>query len=153
MRTTPLPEFQSEAVLPELCFDRLLPHLQAHARARGADLHNGHGRSVWVQDRRGEYGARKLGTGSLLYARAHQRDGLAGVQAEIAALALASGGARPDWNTDAPNRAPVGFSTAQVVSVTRLSLDFLRLRLAGAGSPALRRTIRSISDWSSQGPA
>lgn len=133
MRTTPLPEFQSEVLLPDLAFDLVLAQLQNRASAIGTDLHNGHGRSVWVQDDRGEYGAKKLGTGSLLFARAHRPEWLAGVQAEIADLALSSGGARPDWNTDGDRRMPVNFSSAKIISVTRLSPGFIRLRLAGAG--------------------
>lgn len=135
MRTTPLPEFQSEALLPGLDFARILSRLQAHARDLGTDLHNGHGRSVWVQRQQGEYGARKLGRGSLIYARAHRPEWLAAMQDAIASLIrddVDSGGEIPIWNTDGDQRPPVNFSCAEVLSVTRLSADFLRLRLAGA---------------------
>lgn len=129
MRTTPLPEFQSEALMPGMSFDLLEARLRRIAASDGLDLHDGHGRSVWIQVRDGEYGAKKRGTGSLVYARAHNPDGLGAMQSRIAQVA---GGYALRWTSDQDGGArPVNFSLARVVRSHRIAPAFQRVRLSG----------------------
>lgn len=146
MRTTPLPEFQSEALLPGQDFAAVERLIRAEAAERGLDLHSGHGRSIWCAVEQGEFGARKRGDGVLVFARAHRLEALAAMQQAIAeplARHLPQAAAALRWPGAAEaGRAPWNFSVAEVVSAHRLCADFLRLRLA---APDLHRLSGSDS--------
>lgn len=130
MRTSPLPEFQAEASLPDTPFSPIETALRALAETAGLELHEGHGRSIWCALPQGEFGAKKRGEGTLFFARAHRPQDLPALQDRMAAVA---GMALP-WSSglDA-GRFPPSFSLASVVSVTRISRDFVRLRLETTG--------------------
>ncbi len=130
MRTSPLPEFQAEATLTDTPFPPIEAALRDLAARRGLDLHEGHGRSIWCELPVGEFGAKKRGEGTLLFARAHRAQDLAALQSEIAALSAEA----PAWSSglDA-GRFPPNFSLARVHSVTRIGESFVRLRLESEG--------------------
>ena len=126
MRTSPLPEFQSEASLPNLPFAPLDGAVRALATAQSLSLHEGHGRSVWCAVAQGEFGAKQRGQGSLLFAHAHHPGDLPALQQQIAALA----GVVPAWSSGADaGKFPPNFSLAHVESTVRISDNFMRLRL------------------------
>ena len=134
MRHDPLPPFQAEAPV-QIPFDALDAILRVEAEEHGLTLHNGHGRSTWVEVGEGELGAKRDGTGSILYARAHSRDWLFTLQetAEAHLQEHAPGQALRWAGPDQAGALPPNFSLARVASVTRIASDFLRLRLEGAG--------------------
>ena len=140
MRVTPLPEFQSEALLPDQDFAPVEALIRAEAGARGLDLHSGHGRSVWCAVERGEFGARKRGGDVLVFARAHRAEWLAAMQRAIAghlARHLPEAARALRWpSAEDAGGFPGNFSIARVAETRRLGADFLRLRLA---APDLRR--------------
>ncbi len=134
MRTSPLPDFQAEATLPDTPFAPIEAALHDLARERALDLHEGHGRSIWCEVASGEFGAKKRGDGTLLFARAHQPQDLPALQAEIAALTTALTTTLPAWSSGlGEGRFPPNFSLAEVRSVTRIGESFVRLRLESAG--------------------
>lgn len=140
MRHDPLPRFQAEAPV-QIPFETLDAILRAEAEEHGLTLRTGHGRSTWVEVDRGEIGARRDGTTSILYARAHSRDRLCTLQ-ETAGAHLAGHAPGHDLRWTGPDQAgamPPNFSLAQVASVTRIASDFLRLRLEGPGLERLAR--------------
>ncbi|WP_199262147.1 siderophore-interacting protein [Paracoccus binzhouensis] len=139
MRITPLPEFQSEALLPGQDFAPIERLIRAEAEEHGLDLHSGHGRSIWCQVELGEFGARKRGDGVLVFARAHRPEWLPAIQQAIAehlAHHLPAAAALRWPSAIDAGKPPANFSLARVVSVRRLCADFLRLRLA---APDLHR--------------
>lgn len=132
MRVTPLPEYQAEAHLPVASFDLIDTALRAMAETRGYELHDGHGRSVWCALPEGEFGAKKRGDGVLLYARAHDAQGLVPMQAAMDGIAsdIALGPVR--WiGVGDEGKPPQNFSLARVERVTQIAPDFMRLRLRG----------------------
>lgn len=135
MRITPLPEFQSQAILTATDFTLIDDALRRQAHLQGLDLHHGHGRSVWCQLDSGEFGAKKRGDNVLVFARAHRADGLARLQEamqQLVAAALPGPAPTISWSSAADEgRMPANFSLAQVQDVRRLSPDFARLRLVG----------------------
>ncbi|MDQ7776607.1 MAG: siderophore-interacting protein [Paracoccus aminovorans] len=137
MRTTPLPEFQSEALLPGQDFAPVEQLIRAEAAQHGLDLHTGHGRSIWCQVEQGEFGARKRGDGVLVFARAHRADALAAMQQAIGehlAHHLPAAAAALRWPSAADaGRPPANFSLARLVSSRRISADFWRVRLEAPG--------------------
>jgi len=140
MRTTPLPEFQSEALLPGQDFAPIERLIRSQAAEHGLDLHSGHGRSVWCQVEAGEFGARKRGDGVLVFARAHRAEWLSAMQQAISehlARRLPAAAAALRWPSarDA-GRLPGNFSLARLAGLGPLCRDFLRLRLA---APDLHR--------------
>lgn len=134
MREDILPEFQSEASV-SMAFEHLDKLLQAEAAEHGLDIHSGHGRSTWIKLEQGEFGAKRSGEGTVLYARAHNRDWLFMLQD---ALVSHLAGIAPEkaedlrWSAlDGEGAFPPPFSLARVDSVRQLSADFIRLRLRG----------------------
>lgn len=136
MRTTPLPEFQSEALLPDQEFAPIEQLIRAEAAEHGLELHTGHGRSVWCQVEAGEFGAKQRGNGVLVFARSHTAEALTAMQQAIhdhLAHHLPQVAAALRWpSARTAGQRPVNFSLAQLASVARLSQDFLRVRLTGA---------------------
>lgn len=127
MRTSTPPEFLSEVTAADLPFESADAALRADTAARGMDLHEGHGRSVWCEVELGEYGVRKRGEGVLLFARAHQVQDLAAMQQELGRIL--------DLDLHWPSGAdegqfPPAFTLARLDSVTRISESFVRLRLS-----------------------
>lgn len=137
MRTTPLPEFQSEALLPGQDFAPIERLIRAEAAQHGLDLHTGHGRSIWCQVETGEFGARKRGEDVLVFARAHRADGLAEMQQAISAqlaLCLPAAAAALRWPSAADaGRAPPNFTLTRLAASQRISADFWRVRLTAPG--------------------
>ncbi|MDQ7775065.1 MAG: siderophore-interacting protein [Paracoccus aminovorans] len=137
MRTTPLPEFQSEALLPGQDFAPIEQLIRAEAARHGLDLHTGHGRSIWCRVEPGEFGARKRGDGVLVFARAHRAEALAAMQQAISghlAHHLPDAAAALRWPSAADaGRPPANFTLARLVSAHRISADFWRVRLAAPG--------------------
>ncbi|WP_207102337.1 siderophore-interacting protein [Paracoccus shandongensis] len=134
MRHDPLPPYQTEASLPDLPFAAIDALIRARAAEHGLALHDGHGRSTWCKVPGGdEFGARKGPTGSILYVRAHARDRLHELLETVTRhLAEHLPGQRIAWSAlDRPGAFPPNFSLARVAGVTRISADFLRLRLEG----------------------
>lgn len=133
MRHDPLPPFESEAELAELPFPAVDALLRAEAAEHGYPLHEGHGRSTWMRILDDEIGARRGPEGTILYVRSHARDRLYGLQEAVTAhVAYHMPGVEPQWSSiDKPGAYPPNFSLARVESVTRISSDFLRLRLTG----------------------
>ncbi|AGT10277.1 siderophore-interacting protein [Paracoccus aminophilus] len=137
MRTTPLPEFQSETEARDRPFGPIETALRAEAAAHALDLHEGHGRSIWCELPEGEFGAKKRGEGTLFFARAHQPGDLPALQARLAAL------------TDAPLRwispddagaLPPNVSLATVESLRPIGAHFWRLRLRSTGLDRLAQS-------------
>ena len=143
MRHDPLPPFQTEAAAPELGFPRLAALVADLAQQRGLELHNGHGRSAWCKLEDGEFGARMGPLGSILYVRAESRARLEVLRdGWTADLAAAFPGLAPDWSRlDREGAPPPNFSLARLASVTRLTADFLRLRIE---APDLDRFSRQL---------
>lgn len=140
MRTTPLPEYQSEALLPQQDFAPIEQLIRAEAAAHGLDLHTGHGRSIWCQLDAGEFGARKRGDGVLVFARAHHAKGLAAMQQAITApltrhLPQIAAALRWPGAGDA-GRPPANFTLARLVEARPIGAAFWRVRLQ---APGLRR--------------
>lgn len=134
MRRDPLPPFQTEASLPDLPFAAADAVIRAEAAEHGLDLHDGHGRSTWCKVPGGdEFGVRMGPAGSILYVRAHARDRLQNLLEAVSHhLEEHLPGLRPAWSgLDRPGAHPPNFSLARVAGVTRISQDFLRLRLEG----------------------
>lgn len=133
MRRDPLPPFQSEAAVPELPFAAVDTLLRAEASEHGYPLHEGHGRSTWIRLIDDEIGARQGPQGTILYVRSHTRDRLFGLQETVTAhLTYHMPGLDPLWSSiDKPGAYPPNFSLARVVSATRISSDFIRLRIEG----------------------
>ena len=139
MRITPLPEFQSEALLPGQDFAPIERLIRDEAREHGLDLHTGHGRSIWCQVEMGEFGAKRRGDGVLVFARAHRAEWLAAMQQAISehlARHLPAAAALRWPSTEDAGKPPGHFSLAQVVGVEPLCPDFLRVRLV---APDLHR--------------
>ncbi|MDQ7263261.1 siderophore-interacting protein [Paracoccus sp. PS-1] len=140
MRITPLPEFQSESLLPGQDFAPIERLIRDKAREQGLDLHIGHGRSIWCEVGMGEFGARKRGDGVLVFARAHRAEWLGAMQQAISdhlAQHLPAAAAALRWpSAGDAGRLPDNFSLARVVGAEPLCPDFLRLRLA---APDLHR--------------
>ncbi|WP_287884973.1 siderophore-interacting protein [Paracoccus sp. (in: a-proteobacteria)] len=140
MRITPLPEFQSEALLPEQDFAPIERLIRDEAREHGLDLHTGHGRSIWCQVEMGEFGAKRRGNGVLVFARAHRAEWLDAMQQAISehlAHHLPGAAAALRWPSAADaGQLPGNFSFAQVAGVRPLCPGFLRVRLA---APNLHR--------------
>lgn len=144
MRYDPLPPFQTEAALPDLPFASLDALIRAEAAEHGLALHSGHGRSTWCKlPDGGEVGARMGPVGSILYVRAHARDRLHELLETVAHhLDDHLPGVRPAWSSlDRPGAHPPNFSLARVAGVTRISADFLRLRLEGGDLARLARDL------------
>ncbi|MFT4012379.1 MAG: siderophore-interacting protein [Paracoccus sp. (in: a-proteobacteria)] len=144
MRVSPLPEFQSEALLARADFGAVDRRLRREAARRGCELHEGHGRSTWCQFAEGEFGAKKRGHDVLLFVRAHRAEDLErlrrGLSAQLAGL-LPPSGAPLEWSGgDDAGKPPTSFSLAWLRDVTRLTPDFLRLRLEGPGLARLMHT-------------
>ncbi len=133
MRVTPLPEFQSEAMLPATDFAVVDAMLRLQAAEHGLDLHQGHGRSVWCQTATGEFGAKKRGDSVLVFARAHRAKWLFSLQETIAhhlSRILPQQARDMRWSSLADvGKLPPYFSFARVGRTQRIAQDFLRLRL------------------------
>lgn len=140
MRHDPPPPFQAEAALA-VPFETLDAILRHEAKEHGLTLRSGHGRSTWVEVGSGEFGARRDGRGSLVYARAHSRDWLFTLQeAAVAHLDEHVPGHVLRWTgLDQAGAMPPNFSLARVAGVTRIAARFLRLRLEGSGLERLAR--------------
>ncbi|WP_449044251.1 siderophore-interacting protein [Paracoccus versutus] len=140
MRITPLPEFQSEALLPGQDFAPIERLIRDEAQEHGLELHTGHGRSIWCQVEMGEFGAKRRGDGVLVFARAHRAEWLGAMQQAISehlGQHLPAAAAALRWPSAADAGKPPGnFSLAEVVGVEPLCPDFLRVRLA---APDLHR--------------
>ncbi|MTH35865.1 siderophore-interacting protein [Paracoccus limosus] len=136
MRTTPLPEFQAEAMLPATDFAPVETLLRAMARAQGLELHEGHGRSVWCVLDQGEFGAKKRGENVLVFARAHRPGDLPGLQDRITQELAVIAPERVEemrWPSPADaGKPPTNFGLVRVGTTQRIARDFLRLRLHGA---------------------
>lgn len=134
MRHAPLPPYQTQASLPDLPFLKIDAVIRAEAATRGLHLHDGHGRSTWCKLPGGdEFGAKMGPTGSILYVRAHARDRLHRLIDTVTdRLAPHLPHSDLQWSSlDRPGAFPPNFSLARVAKVTRISADFLRLRLEG----------------------
>lgn len=140
MRHDPLPPFQAEAPVgvPFAVLDAML---RRKAEEYGLTLRSGHGRSTWVELGRGEFGARREGAGSVVYARAQTRDWLFTLQeAADAHVQDHAPGQLLRWTgPDQAGALPPNVSLARVAGVTRIAARFLRLRLEGAGLDRLAR--------------
>ncbi|WP_288947597.1 siderophore-interacting protein [uncultured Paracoccus sp.] len=162
MRITPLPEFQSEALLPGQDFAPVEQLIRDKARAQGLDLHIGHGRSIWCQVDEGEFGAKKRGDGVLVFARAHRAEWLGAMQREISEyLASHLPRAALRWPSDKDiGTFPGNFSLTEVSAITPLCPDFLRVRLtapdlhrlAGTDSIHFRLVLPPAGDLSPEWP-
>nr|WP_111299490.1 siderophore-interacting protein [Paracoccus saliphilus] len=143
MRNDPLPPFQTEAPAPELDFPQLAALVADLAQCRGLELHSGHGRSAWCKLVDGEFGARMGPLGSILYVRAESRARLEMLRdGWTADLASSFPGLAPDWSRlDDAGAPPPNFSLARLTRVTRLTPDFLRLRIE---APDLDRFSRQL---------
>lgn len=119
--------------MPDLPFAAVDALLRAQAAEHGYPLHEGHGRSTWIRLIDDEIGARRGPQGTILYVRAHRRDRLFGLQETVTAhLTYRMPGLEPQWSSiDTPGQHPPNFSLTRVVSATRISRDFIRLRVAG----------------------
>ncbi|MDF3853485.1 NADPH-dependent ferric siderophore reductase [Paracoccus pantotrophus] len=140
MRITPLPEFQSEALLPGQDFAPIEQLIRDEAQGHGLELHSGHGRSIWCQVEMGEFGAKRRGDGVLVFARAHRAEWLEAMQQAIfrpLAQHLPTAAAALRWpSAEDAGKPPGHFSLAHVAEVAPLCRDFLRVRLA---APDLHR--------------
>lgn len=137
MRTTPLPEHQSEALLPQQDFAPIEHLIRAEAAARGLDLHMGHGRSIWCTLGMGEFGARKRGEDVLVFARAHRAQDLVAMQQAITApltrhLPQIAAALRWPGATEA-GQPPANFTLARLVEARPIGAAFWRVRLQSAG--------------------
>lgn len=144
MRHDPLPPYQTQASLPDLPFAVIDALIRARAAEHGLDLHEGHGRSTWCKmPDGGEFGARMGPTGSILYVRAHARDRLDGLLDTVTRhLGAHLPPRKVEWTSlDRPGAFPPNFSLARVAGVTRISADFLRLRLEGGDLGRLARDL------------
>lgn len=135
MRTTPLPEYQSETLLPQQDFAPIEQAIRDQAATQGLDLHTGHGRSVWCQLAAGEFGAKKRGEDVLVFARAHRTEALSAMQQALGdALARHLPGLALRWpGAEDAGRPPANFTLARLVSTRRIGADFWRVRLAAPG--------------------
>lgn len=142
MRHDPLPPFQAEAPL-RVDFERIDALLRSEAQEHGLDLHDGHGRSTWVKLGQGEFGARRSGRGSIVYARADSLDWLHTLKEALAYHVEENfGAADMPLRWSGPEQAgqhPPNFSLARVHSVRGIGRNFLRLRLEGDGLARLAR--------------
>lgn len=119
--------------MPQLPFAAVDALLRAEAAEHGYPLHEGHGRSTWIRLIDDEIGARQGPDGTILYVRSHARDRLFGLQETVTAhITYRMPGVEPLWSSiDTPGAYPPNFSLTRVVSSTRISSDFIRLRLEG----------------------
>ena len=144
MRHDPLPPYQTEASLPDLPFATIDALIRAEAAEHGLALHDGHGRSTWCKVPGGdEFGAKMGPTGSILYVRAHARDRLHSLLETVThSLEQHLPDQRIAWSSlDRPGAYPPNFSSARVAGVTRISTDFLRLRLEGGDMARFARDL------------
>lgn len=140
MRHDALPPFQAEATVG-VPFETLDAILRLEAEKHGLTVRSGHGRSTWIEISGGEVGARRSGSGSIVYARAHSREWLSTLQGTTAAqLEEHVPGHALRWaGPDQAGAPPPNFSLARLAGVTRISARFLRLRLEGEDLERLGR--------------
>lgn len=142
MRHAPPPPFQAEAPV-ELAFEILDQMLRDQAAEHGLALHTGHGRSTWVVLGQGEYGARRDGSGAVIFARAESPDWLFTLK-EAASFHVSGLGCVTaqalNWTGPEPAGAhPPNFSLGRVAWVRPLGAHFLRMRIEGQDLARLGR--------------
>ncbi|SDE87530.1 NADPH-dependent ferric siderophore reductase, contains FAD-binding and SIP domains [Paracoccus isoporae] len=134
MRHDPLPPFQAEAPVG-IGFAQLDAFLRSHAGEYGLEWHDGHGRSTWVKLGAGEFGARRSGEASIVYARAESPDWLHTLKEAVAYHVEENFGAAEiplQWSgPEQAGQHPPNFSLARIRSVRCIGRNFLRLRLEG----------------------
>lgn len=142
MRHAPLPPFQAEAPV-DLAFDILDRMLREQAAEHGLALHSGHGRSTWVVLGQGEYGARRDGTGAVVFARAQTPDWLFTLKEaaafHVSGLGCVTAQALHWTGPEQVGAHPPNFSLGRVASVRPLGAHFLRMRIEGQGLERLAR--------------